>query len=401
MKKQLGMASLISLTLALSACGGSGEGSATTNHPVASTNNILFDNKDTFYSYKLGIDEATTEKNTFTRKNDILYLKTNHAATAKQYGSYFLTETELYQPETPATVNSAQGIRDSFIKSATDEELVSIPYNPQGYKGLEITTKSKVMDLKGKLIAPILAPSDAAFVGFYQNNPDYRDLKLSLVSKMLAANDVFPDGAKCRQPVSTEYSKSMLEFQPNDETQVIANVRNLQEWANQNFDDGISASALVTRYNWAGYNWGAIQLKNYDAQGRVQYMFAIEYQGKIYHAQFASGKLLFSDLLTAYQQYQLAQGVNQFLIANIITNLKTSCLTYNDVAAKAIDEAVDKAKAKTINIDPEANDSAAPPSQEVIDAAKDALGTSGTIDVPLDLANQPGTSSCYGALSFC
>ena len=376
MKKLWVMAPIIGLAFTLTACGG-GSGSNTSpssTNPVV-YDNILFDNKDTFYSYKLGLDEATTEKNTFTRKNDILYLKTNHAATAKQYGSYFLTETELYQPETPATVNSAQGIRDSFIKSATDEELVSIPYNPQGYKGLEITTKSKVMDLKGKFIAPILAPSDAAFVGFYQNNPDYRDLKLSLVSKMLAANDVFPEGAKCRQPVSTEYSKSMLEFQPNDETQVIANVRNLQEWANQNFDDGISASALVTRYNWAGYNWGAIQLKNYDAQGRVQYMFAIEYQGKVYHAQYASGKLLFNDLLTAYQQYQLAQGVNQFLMANIITNLKTSCLTYNDVAAKAIDEAIEKAQNTSVDLP--------------------IKGDIPLLDSPSDVPN------CYGALSFC
>lgn len=378
MKKQLVITSVMGLAFALTACGGGGSGSNTSpskTNPVVSSDNILFDNKDTFYSYKLGIDETTTEKNTFTRKNDILYLKTNHAATAKQYGSYFLTQTELYQPETPATVNSAQGVRDSFIKSATDEELVSTPYNPQGYKGLEITTNSKIMNLKGKLIAPILAPSDAAFVGFYQNNPDYSDLKLSLVFKMLAANDGFPEGAKCRQPVSTEYSKSMLEFQPNDETQVIANVRNLQEWANQNFDDGISASALVTRYNWAGYNWGAIQLKNYDAQGRVQYMFAIEYQGKVYHAQYASGKLLFSDLLTAYQQYQLAQGVAQPLVNNIITNLKTSCLTYNDVAAKAIDEAIEKAQNTSVDLP--------------------IKGDLPVLDNPSDVPN------CYGNLTLC
>lgn len=62
MKKQSGMVSVISLILALSACGGGGEGSSATNHPIASNSNILFDNKDTFYSYKVGIDEAATEK---------------------------------------------------------------------------------------------------------------------------------------------------------------------------------------------------------------------------------------------------------------------------------------------------------------------------------------------------
>lgn len=379
MKKQLVLASTIGLMLVLTACGGGNSSSSndtsSINNPISSNNNSLFDNKDTFYSYKLGIDETTTEKNTFTRKNDILYLKTNYAATAKQYGSYFLTETELYQPETLLTVNSAQGIRDSFIKSASDQELVSIPYNLQGFKGLEITTKSNVMDLKGKLIAPILAPSDAAFVSFYQNNPNYGNLKLSLVSKIFAANDLFPQGAKCRQPVSTEYSKSTLEFQPNDETQVIPNVYSLQEWANQSFNDGISASALVTRYNWAGYNWGAITLKNYDAQGRVQYIFAIEYQGKVYHAQYASGKLLFSDLLADYQQSQLAQGVAQPLVNNIITNLKTSCLTYNDVAAKAIDEAIEKAQNTSVDLP--------------------IKGDLPVLDNPSDVPN------CYGNLTFC
>ena len=379
MKKQLVLASTIGLMLVLTACGGGNSSSSndtsSINNPISSNNNSLFDNKDTFYSYKLGIDETTTEKNTFTRKNDILYLKTNYAATAKQYGSYFLTETELYQPETLLTVNSAQGIRDSFIKSASDQELVSIPYNLQGFKGLEITTKSNVMDLKGKLIAPILAPSDAAFVSFYQNNPNYGNLKLSLVSKIFAANNLFPEGAKCRQPVSTEYSKSTLEFQPNDETQVIPNVYSLQEWANQSFNDGISASALVTRYNWAGYNWGAITLKNYDAQGRVQYIFAIEYQGKVYHAQYASGKLLFSDLLADYQQYQLAQGVAQPLVNNIITNLKTSCLTYNDVAAKAIDEAIEKAQNTSVDLP--------------------IKGDLPVLDNPSDVPN------CYGNLTFC
>ena len=379
MKNRVGMASIVGLTLVLTACGGGNSSSSndtsSINNPISSNNNSLFDNKDTFYSYKLGIDEKKKKKNTFTRKNDILYLKTNYAATAKQYGSYFLTETELYQPETLLTVNSAQGIRDSFIKSASDQELVSIPYNLQGFKGLEITTKSNVMDLKGKLIAPILAPSDAAFVSFYQNNPNYGNLKLSLVSKIFAANNLFPEGAKCRQPVSTEYSKSTLEFQPNDETQVIPNVYSLQEWANQSFNDGISASALVTRYNWAGYNWGAITLKNYDAQGRVQYIFAIEYQGKVYHAQYASGKLLFSDLLADYQHYQLAQGVAQPLVNNIITNLKTSCLTYNDVAAKAIDEAIEKAQNTSVDLP--------------------IKGDLPVLDNPSDVPN------CYGNLTLC
>lgn len=375
MKKQLGMASLITLTLALSACGGSGEGSATTNHPVASTNNILFDNKDTFYTYKLGIDAERTEKNTYTRKDNLLYLKINHAPDADDYGSYFLTETEFYQPETPATVNLAQGIRDSFIKSASNNELVLIPYNQQGLKGLEITAKTNTIDLKGKLIAPVLAPSDAAYVSFYQNNPAYSDLKLSLMSKILAANAVFPEGAKCLQPVSTEYNTDNLQFQPNDEKQVVPNVRNLQEWANQEFNDGVTASMLVTKYHWAGYNWGAIPLKNYDSQGRIQYLTAIEYQGKVYYAKFKSGKELYSDLLTSYRQYLLNQGAPVPLVDAVISNLANSCPTYNDIAAKAIDEAIEKAQNTSVDLP--------------------IKGDLPVLDNPSDVPN------CYGALSFC
>ena len=375
MKKQSGMVSVISLILALSACGGGGEGSSATNHPIASNSNILFDNKDTFYSYKLGIDEAATEKNTFTRRNDILYLKTNYPATAKQYGSYFLTETELYQPERPATVNPVQGIRDSFIKSVTDQELISSPYNPQGYKELEIKIKSNAVDLKGKLIAPILAPSDAAYVSFYQNNPEHSQLKLSLVSKILTANAVFPEGSKCLQTVSTEYNTSNLQFQPNDETQVIPNVRSLQEWANQAFSDGVTASTLVTKYHWAGYNWGAIQLKNYDAQDRIQYLTAIEYQGKVYYATFKTGKELFTDLLTSYRQYLLDQGTPAQLINAVISNLGNGCPTYNDIAAKAIDEAIKKAQ--NISVD--------------LPISGHLPVSGGSTDIP----------NCNGSLSFC
>lgn len=376
MKKLL---SVICVGVALTGCGGGGSGgssesNSTPNSPVV-PKEVLFDGKDTFYSYKLGFDAATTEKNTFTRKNDILYLKTNYPATARQYGDYFLTETELYQPETAATVNPSQGIRDSFIKSATDNELVTTPYNPQGFRGLEFNTKANIMDLKGKSIAAIVAPSDAAFISFYQNNPDYSNLKLSLISKLLTANDVFPEGAKCRQPVSTEYSKSNLVFQPNDETQVIPNVHTLQEWANQAFNDGIAASALVTKYNWAGYNWGALTLKNYDAQGRIQYIFAIEYQGKVYTANYNSGKLLFTDLLAGYRQYRIAQGVDQVLVDSVINNLKNSCLTYNEVAATVIDKAIEKAQKASVN-------------------------SPITVNLPPS-GNTPNVPNCSNSLSFC
>lgn len=377
------------LMVVLSACGGGGSGNQPTanipnekpvvdDKPINDKKPVLFDNSDTVYRYVLGINAQTTEKITYYQREDLLYVKSSQAG--KGYSPYILTNNELYEPETPATLVAGQDIRDSFIHAVEKNKWLITPYNQQGNKSLKITEVFEKLDLNGKPIAPVLAPVDAVLaLQSQQKNSPVNIFQNSLISKILANQVVFPKGAQCLQPVSTDYSENALEFNPDDVTSVIPNAKNLQDWANLAFDIGISASNLVEKHSWAGVNWGAITLKDYDSQGNIQYLFAIEYQGKVYQAQPRGGKLTFSELMTIYRQQLLAQQFTPELVNTMIANLKNSCFAYNETAATAIDQAIEQAKKQLSDLPPVI----LPPIEN------------------LPPETLPTAPNCYGNLVFC
>lgn len=394
MKKLWDMAPVIGLAFTLTACGGGSDGDK-----AVSAKPTLFDGEAKVYMYELdSMDDQDREKLSLTRKNDLLYL--NSTRLSDNYSSYYLTDKALYQPETSKTVDISKGIRDSVVKSINGSTWVLTPYNQAGATDLEYTYQFKTVDLSGQAIAPVVAPTIAGLAVYSEiTQADYAQVPLP--ARILLNKESFPQGSKCLRVVSTEANKNYLEFDPDISATQIKGVTNLQDWANLAFSENIIAAPIVSKENWAGYNWGALTLKNYNANGKIQYFFGIEYQGKVFSADAGGGKTTIAETIAAGKKQLLADGQDPKLVNSIVHNLENSCTFYNEAAATAIDKAVDKAKIETVNPDPEANDSAAPPSQEVIDAAKDALGTLGTIDVPLDLANQPGTSSCHGDLTFC
>lgn len=367
MKKQLVITSVMALAFALTACGGGG-GSGSDTAVIAKP--TLFDGQATVYMYELdSMDDQDREKLSLTRKNELLYL--NSTRLSDNYSSYYLTDKALYKPETSKTVDISQGIRDSVVKSIKGNTWVLTPYNQAGATDLEYTHQFKTIDLSGQAIAPVVAPTITGLVTYSEiTQADY--LQLPLPGKILLNHEKFSEGAQCLRAVSTEANKNYLEFDPVISATQVKGARNLQDWANIAFDANIIAAPIVDKEQWAGYNWGALTLKNYDANGKIQYLFGVEYQGKVFSADAGGGKITAAESIAAGKKQLLATGKDPKLVNLVIHNLENTCTFYNEAAATAIDKAVEKAKTKTGNIDPN------------------------IIDIP-----QPATPNCHGDLTFC
>lgn len=328
----------IGLALALAACGGGGSDGTDTS---VSAKPQLFDGEAKVYMYELdSMDDQEREKLSLTRKNDLLYL--NSTRLGDNYSSYYLTDKALYQPETPKTVDTSRGIRDSVVKSINGNTWVLSPYNQAGATDLEYTHQFKTIDLSGKAIAPVVAPAIAGLAIYSEiTQADY--LRVPLPAKILLNEEKFPQGAKCLRALSTESNKNYLEFDPAISATQVKGAKNLQDWANLAFSENIIAAPIVNKEKWAGYNWGALTLKNYDANGKIQYLFAVEYQDKVFSADAGGGKTTIAESIVADKKQLLAAGEDPKLVNLIVHNLENSCTFYNESAATAIDKAVEKA----------------------------------------------------------
>lgn len=386
MLSQFKLATLASVLL-LGACGGGSGGESSSSNNIVAADTMLFDGSNTAYAYKLGFEEKDTIKTVLTRKDDLLFLNSNQLT--QSIGSVLLTEKGVYQPESAINALSNQGIKDSFIKSIKNNEWILTPYNNQGLKSLEVLQKFTTLDLTGKVIAPTVNPSDAALIDYYRiTNPEfYGQIKNSLLVKLATERAVFPEGAKCLQPFSTNYNEDALDFQPNDAANVINNAQSIQGWADLAFNFGISGSNLTEKRNWSGYNWGKLALKNYDASGNIPYIFAVEYLGKVYQAEFKTGTVTFQQQLADFRQRQLENGVDSMLVDEAVTNFDSSCSVFNAVAAQAIDKAIEKAKNSAPSLPPV---NSLPPNTNLPIS-----------EIISSTPNSPSTPNCVGGLSFC
>lgn len=254
-----------------------------------------------------------------------------------------MAEDGLYEPETEATVDVSKGIRDSSIKSLTETKWIVTPYNRAGRKNLEITHEFKAVDLNGKVISPILSPATAAFSANIQlDKSDY--VLASLAQRIYLNADVFPKNAKCLQIVSIESNKNYLEFDPTAASTQVQGVISLQEWASLEFKNKRATVPTVNASNWGGYNWGAVMLNGYDAKGQFRYDFAIDYNGKVFRADPIGGKTTLVDDLDKQAKELAGEGYSPELIDSLTNNFKNACTFYNETAAKAIEQAIVKAK---------------------------------------------------------
>ena len=342
---------------------------------------MLFDGSDTAFTYSLGFEEKDTIKTVLTRKDDLLYVNSNQLD--QSVGSVVLTEKGIYQPESAINALSSQGIKDRFIKSIKNNEWTLTPYNNQGLKSFEINQKFQTLDLTGRSIVSVVNPADAAMIDYYRtNNPEfYNQIKQSLIVKAALDNATFPQGAKCLQSVSVSYNEDALNFQPNNSENIINNAQSIQGWADLAFNFGISGSNLAEKRTWSGYNWGKLALKNYDASGNIPYIFAVEYLGKVYEAEFKTGTVTFQQQLIDFRQRQLSGGVDAVLVDSVVSNLASSCTVFNAAAAQAIDKALERAKNSSPSLPP-------------VDSI------TGDINFPVSDVI-PSTQSCSGTMAFC
>lgn len=332
-------ASILSITLGLSACGGSGSDNSPANNAVAQA--TLFDGSISVYMYEFNAEEAS-DKLSLTLKNDLLYL--NSTRLADHYSSYFLTDKALYQPETPKTVNLSLGIRDSLIKSISANKWVLTPYSQNGATDLEMTQQFEAIDLSGKAIAPVVNPVVAALSVYNRiSQLDYTGLPLG--ARIFLNKSTFPQGAKCLRFVSIDNNKNYLEFEPEIQDTQVEGAKNLQDWANLAFSTQLTSAPTVAQSTWATYNWGSIELKDKDADGNPQSLFAVEFQGKVFNADYtSSGKQTYAQSIANFQQRQTANNVDPVLLNLIVNNLQNTCSFYNQTAASGIDQAIVNAK---------------------------------------------------------
>jgi hypothetical protein len=370
MKKVVLTASLLSITLGLSACGGGGSDDSPANNTVAQA--TLFDGSAKVYMYEFDGEDGT-DKLSLTLKNDLLYL--NSTRLADQYSSYFLTDKALYQPETPKTVNLSLGIRDSLVKSISANKWVLTPYSQNGATDLEMTQQFETIDLSGKAIAPVVNPVVAA-LSVYNRISQLDYVGVPLGARIFLNKNTFPQGAKCLRFVSTDNNKNYLEFEPEIEDTQVEGAKNLQDWANLAFNAQLTVAPTIAQSTWATYNWGSIALKDEDADGKPQSLFAIEYQGKVFNADYtSSGKQTYAQRVATFQQRETANNVDPVLLNLVVNNLQNTCSFYNQTAASAIDQAIEKAQNKSITL-----------------PIKGDLPVSGN---PSDVPN------CNGGLAFC
>lgn len=332
-------ASILSITLGLSACGGGGSDSGPANNAVAQA--TLFDGSTSVYMYEFKGEEAS-DKSSLTLRNNLLYL--NSSRLEDNYSAYFLTDKALYQPETPEKVDRSLGIRDSVIKSISVDKWVSTPYSQNGATDLEMTQQFETVDLSGKAIAPVVDPIMAA-VSEYNRISQLDYVKVPLAARIFLNKSTFPQGAKCLRFVSADTNKSYLEFQPEIEDTQVEGAKNLQDWANLAFSAQLTNAPTVAQSTWATYNWGSIALKDKDLDGNPQSLFAVEYQGKVFDADLIpSGKRIYAQSIATFQQRQTANNTDPALLNLVVNNLQNTCSFYNQTAASGIDQAIVNAK---------------------------------------------------------
>lgn len=356
---------LAMLPLMLSACGGGGSSSSSTGSNSSSNNNSnsnevkaeLFSNGDAkLFSYSIDIDydqeKLNFDKSELTIQKAILLEKTKNPIF---YNHYVTQKDGLYVPETEQSYDANRGIRDSFIHSMTPTTWVTSPYNQAGFKDLKFTRKVQEIDLQGLRVVDQFAPALISMYEFEVNNGGGSPALDAVSSQLVKLTDQFPKGAKCIQTQAFSSNQMFFEFEP-DTSFEIPNARILQDWADQELTANRTTQAVPDVELWGKVKIGSLLSRNDDPSAPDYYNFALEYQGKVYHAfpqkpEWKTAEFV-ENLKKQFRESAWFKGVvsplgkvkeDQFM-ALVDAKMRSQCDYYNAEAAKSMDSVLSKVK---------------------------------------------------------
>lgn len=333
--------------LMLIGCGGGG-GSSGGSNTVASEK--IFDGAEKAYSFELDLknpdidSDYSVSKTELYQKDGIVYAKA--VSGEPEFSGFLVTESGLYEADTKTTYNASKGVRVAFVKSLNDTVKVTTPFNQAGHRDLEETTNTVVVDLKNKPIAPVISPKEAASAVAYGINSELTYNDLYLPYKLIKDNALFSAGAKCSRSVSYKYNTVHFAFDPADSSSIVKDAKTLTDWYNGLHASNSGVTPLETE-NYGGTNIGVIKILG-SKPSDTQYLFAIEYKGKVYRVEPVNNTLVtYSNVLETLRTQWLADPevtAEQIIYINtIVDSLKNDCDYFNEVAAKDIEKAIAKA----------------------------------------------------------
>ena len=326
MKKQLVIASVVSLAFALTACGGGGSGSD--NYNGGSSGNQAVNQN--FYSFEYDYNDSTNTYEIESKKFAINNGMISQEEDALE--SYALTSKALYKP-------GYQFNGQSQATSLTNWTVYELP----GI-GAKVTLES--VSIAGKNVYDTIFPGYKDYLNYLfdtnTNSNDYQHFAKAYNLGKTNPNEKFVASSSCLKlqkivplPNTFYFRFDTSASSKIDKTyeQQLANIKDLKKLETQ--DNKVE----ITSGTWAGYRWMRLKTsyKN-EPEYNMDFGF-VEFNGQLYRSEIENADSIDVSSYLAQAKQILKDSDDESDRANlklIIAGFESGCSFYNETAAAQI-----------------------------------------------------------------